>query len=103
MKSIENKLSLMIYLRIDQQVPGANVLESGGHVSYHLPFILSGAQLDPGTPATVKCKEVGVLALDEDDFKAEVAKLKVLPKNERRKDSKSRRKYNSSSFLIFFI
>ena len=37
------------------------------YASYHLPFIISGAQLDPGGNATVECKEVGVLALDEDE------------------------------------
>ena len=83
MDSIDEGLSLLIWLRIENQVPGANVHESGGYVSYHIPFILSGAQLDPGTKATVECKEVGVLALDEDDLKAEVAKLKILPKNKR--------------------
>ena len=100
MESIKDGLSLLIWLRIENQVPGANVLESRGYVSYHLPFILSGAQLDPGTPATVKCKEVGVLALDEDDFKTEVANLKVLPKNKRLQYKTT--EHSKSTFSVLF-
>jgi len=100
-KSIEKGLSLLIWLRIEEQVPGANVVSHPSGDSYHLPFILSGVQLDPGTPATVKCKEVGVLALDEDDFKTEVAKLKVLPKNKRLQYKTTAN--SKSTFSVLFL
>jgi len=84
MKSIEKGLSVLIYLRIENQVPGAHVVKCNRRKdSYHLPFILAGVQLDPGKEATVECEAVGVPALDENDFKTEAAKLKVLPKNKR--------------------
>jgi len=83
MDSIDKGLSLFIYLRIDEQVPGCHVVSHASGDSYHLPFILAGVQLDPEENATVKGETVGILALDEDDFNAKVAKLKVLPKNER--------------------
>jgi len=94
MKSIKKKRSKLIWLRIEEQVPGCHVVECNRREdSYHQRFILSGVQLKPGTPATVEGETVGALALDENDFRMQVAKLKVLPKNERLKFGKRGSKY----------
>ena len=72
-ESIKGEKAILVWLSVKESTTGRKKREGRGPVTYQLPFILSGLQLEPGHKASVVLDENG-LVLDENGL--EVTKKK---------------------------